>query len=132
MPRTSPYVIRLSSAGLAQLEKRAGRMNLLGVVIEPDAALMSDPVVLAVNVEAMEVRIAPAHGDLYAVMEIGDRLIAAQQKAAPDHRAHTPQNHLELVDANLTWFGHRSFIVSPAPWPWPDSPVSPGILCSRK
>jgi hypothetical protein len=60
MPRTSPYVIRLSSAGLAQLEKRAGRMNLLGVVIEPDAALMSDPVVLAVNVAAIEVRIALA------------------------------------------------------------------------
>jgi hypothetical protein len=35
-------------------------MNLLGVVIEPDAALMSDPVVLAVNVAAIEVRIALA------------------------------------------------------------------------
>ena len=69
---------------------------------EPDAALMSDPVVLAMNMEAIEMRIAPAHGDLNGVMEIGDRLIAAQQNAAPDHRAHAPQNHLELVDANLT------------------------------
>src|SRR6202043_393971 len=85
-----------------------------GVVVEPDAALMSDSVVLAVNVEAIEVRIAPAHGDLDSVMEIGDRLIAAQQNAAPDHRAYATQNHLELVDANLTRFGHRSFILSTA------------------
>ena len=28
MPRTSPYAIRLSSAGLAQLEKRAGQYTL--------------------------------------------------------------------------------------------------------
>ena len=48
------------------------------VVVEPDTALMSDPVVLAVNVEAIEVRIAPPHGDLNGVMEIGDRLITAQ------------------------------------------------------
>jgi hypothetical protein len=49
--------------------------------------------------------------DLNGVMEIGDRLIAAQQNAAPDHRAHAPQNHLELVDANRTRFDHRSFIL---------------------
>src|ERR1035438_6698105 len=98
---------------LTQPESEAGQMNLLGVVVEPDAALMRDPVVLAVNVEAIEVRIAPAHGDLNGVMEISDSLIAAQQNAAPNHRAHAPQNHLELVDANLTRFGHRNFIVSP-------------------
>src|ERR1017187_69097 len=91
---------------------------------------MSDPVVLAVNVEPVQMGIAPAHGNLNGVMEIGDGLIAAQQNAAPDHGAHTPQNHLELVDASLTRFGHRSFIVSPALSPRSDSPVSPGILCS--
>lgn len=66
------------------------------------------------NVEAMEVRIAPAHSDLNGVVEISDSLIAAQQNAAPDHRAHAPQNHLELVGADFTRFGHRSFIVFPA------------------
>jgi hypothetical protein len=90
---------------------------------------MRDPVVLAVNVEAIEVRIAPAHGDLNGVMEIGDRLIAAQQNAAPDHRPYFAQSHLELVDANLNRFGNRSFIVSPAPGP---IRRFPGILCSPR
>src|SRR5262249_38493778 len=104
---------------LTQPESEAGQVNLLGVVVEPDATLMSAPVVLAVNVEAIEVRIAPAHDDLNGVMEIGDRLITAQQNAATDHQAKGQQNDLELVDANLTRFGHRSFILSTAPWPGP-------------
>ena len=45
---------------LPQPKSEAAQGNLLGVVIEPDAALMSDPVVLAVNVAAIEVRIALA------------------------------------------------------------------------
>jgi hypothetical protein len=40
---------------LTQPESEAGQVNRLGGVVEPDAALMSDPVVFAVNVEAIEV-----------------------------------------------------------------------------
>jgi hypothetical protein len=57
-------------------------------------------IVLAVNMEAVQMGIAPPHGELNGIVEIGDRLIAPQQNAPPDHRAHAPQHDLELVDAN--------------------------------
>jgi hypothetical protein len=63
---------------LTQPESEAGQKNLFRIVVKPDATLMSDSVVLAVNMKAMEVEIAPAHGDLDGVMEIGNGLIAAQ------------------------------------------------------
>ena len=49
---------------LTQPEPKVSQKNLFRIVVKPDATLMSDSVVLAVNMNAMEVEIPPAHGDL--------------------------------------------------------------------
>jgi hypothetical protein len=49
----------------------------------------------------MEVEISPAEGDLQRVMEVGQRLIAAHEQAAPDHRTDLPQPDPELVNGWL-------------------------------
>ena len=38
------------------------------------------------NVEQIQMLVAPAEGDLQRVMQIGDRAVAARQQTAPNHR----------------------------------------------
>jgi hypothetical protein len=51
----------------------------------------------------MEVEIGPAEADLQRVMEIGERLLAPELDAAPDHRTDLPQPDTELVDHDLRY-----------------------------
>ena len=72
---------------LARPKWEIGKLNLLGIISEGNAALVRDAIILAVNVKPMEVGIAPAHSDLNDVMEVGNALVTAQQQPPPDHRA---------------------------------------------
>ena len=73
--------------------------NAVGVIGESKAALVRNAVIFAVDVETIQVGIAPTHGDLNGVMEVGDGVLAPQEQPTPDHRADAAQNHLELVNA---------------------------------
>ena len=64
------------------------------VVIEADAAQISDAVVLAVDVEPMQVFPAPVKGNLNVVMELSDGGLTGNQQASPDHRADTGQHEV--------------------------------------
>jgi hypothetical protein len=83
---------------------------------------MCHAIVLAVNIKAVQMGIAPPHGDLKGIMEIGDTLIAEQQNGLPDHRAHAPRNNDELVDANPRRLGHRSLTDPSTPVRFPGFP----------
>lgn len=56
---------------LSQTEAEGGEQNLSRVVTEAGPAQMGDAVVLAVNMEAVEVGIAPAEGELPRGMQVG-------------------------------------------------------------
>jgi hypothetical protein len=63
----------------------------------PEAAFVRNAVIFAVDVKAIQVGIAPTHGDLNGVMEVGDGVVAPQEQSTPDHRADAAQDDLELV-----------------------------------
>src|SRR3954462_15624716 len=53
--------------------------------------------VLAMDAKAVQMKVAPAKGDLESVMQIRQRLIGAQQQPAPDHRADAAQPGMKLI-----------------------------------
>ena len=71
------HVVLIKKA-LTKPQFEVAETDLLRVVVEHHAALVSYAVFLAMNVKAMEMGIAPTHSNLNGVMEIGDALVAAQ------------------------------------------------------
>ncbi len=65
----------------------------------PGAAEATACVILAVNAEAVQVEVVPAHRHLNDTMELRKGCVAAYQDAAPDQRCHVVQDQPELVDA---------------------------------
>ncbi len=63
------------------------------------AAEAATSIVLAMNPEAVQVEVVPAHRHLDDTMELRNGCVAAYQDAAPDHRGDVAQNQPELVDA---------------------------------
>jgi hypothetical protein len=48
-----------------------------------------------VDVEAVEVGVGPAEGNLEGVMEVGERTVAADQEPPPDHGADVADPDME-------------------------------------
>jgi hypothetical protein len=59
------------------------------------------------NTKAIEMLVAPIHGNLNRVMEVGYRLVAAEKQPSPHHGAHISQDDLELVGTSLLGVRHR-------------------------
>ena len=71
-----------------------GKIPALGIIGEIHAADMIPTVVLAMNMEPIQVGIAPADRDLNGVMEVGYRAVATDQQSPPDHGANPLNPHL--------------------------------------
>ncbi len=78
-------------------------MHMLRIVGEAHAADVRDTVVLAMNMELIQVSIAPAHRDLNRVVQISHGAVATDEEAPPDPRANPTEPHLQLV--NDGWLG---------------------------
>jgi len=74
--------------------------DLIGIVGKAAAAKLGDAVGLAVDDALLEMRVAPAEGDLDAGMQLGDSRRIGHQQAAPDHGADPVAPDAELVDSN--------------------------------
>jgi hypothetical protein len=72
---------------------------LIWIVGKGDPAKVGDAVVLAVSDELMEMRVAPAKGDLDGGVQLGDGCVIGDQQAAPDQRADSVEPDAELVDS---------------------------------
>ena len=67
-------------------------------------------IILAENVEMMEVFIAPIEDDLEHEVELGQRGVAAHKESTPNERANASQDDAQLIDVGgwLVWFHEQS------------------------
>jgi hypothetical protein len=76
---------------LAALEAKGAQRNVsrVGTVA---------PIVLAEDVEVMQVLVAPVEEDLEHVMEVCQRRVASDKESTPDERADAAQDNAQLID----------------------------------
>ena len=92
---------------------KGGKKNLFRVVGETDPAIVVNAIVLAMNVELIQVTITPANRNLNCVVEIGDRAVATDKQSAPNHRAYTLERYLQLINMGLFGVWHdTSFLTT--------------------
>ncbi len=99
----------------------------VGVVRKRWSSDPADPVIPAVDAEAMEVGVSPAEGDLDDGMEINQGAVAAHQKPPPDHGADLADPDMELVDLGRGFLGHGLGSV-PEAGTEGQPPFCPGLL----
>src|SRR5512135_2252611 len=80
--------------------------NLACILGEPETTVPADPIISAVDAEAMQVRVAPAEDDLDDVMELGEGAATTDQDPPPDHGADLPDPEMDLVDGRISPIGH--------------------------
>ena len=59
------------------------------VIVKRNTALVSDPVILALNMKAMEMFAPPVEGNLNIGVELGDAGFAGNQQTTPHHRTNS-------------------------------------------
>jgi hypothetical protein len=97
---------------LVDAEFAVAEANLARIGGEADSTASADPVILAVDVEPMEVQVTPVESNLQGVMEVGDGAVRADQQPPPDHRADAPNPGVELTDLDAARFFHNTARVS--------------------
>jgi len=86
---------------LTATETQGAQPNVSGV--SPVA-----PIVLAVEVERVEMLAAPVKDDLEHGMEVRQGGVAAEEKSAPDERTDLVQDDTQLIDTRqFRWLAHR-------------------------
>jgi hypothetical protein len=75
-----------------------GQADLMGVVVEDQAARVADAVLLAAHGEPVQVLPAPAEGDLEDLVQTGDSDRVGDLHLTPDQRADPGQHHPQPVD----------------------------------
>ena len=68
-----------------------------------NTALVSDPVILALNMKAMEMFAPPVEGNLNIGMELGEAGCARNQETPPNQGAHSGEDEAQLIDAGWLW-----------------------------
>jgi hypothetical protein len=92
-----PEVLFVEEA-VTGVECEVRQPHLPWVVREAYAPGATDSVLLAVNVELVEMKVFPPHGDLEDVVKVGDGHVAWHEETSPDHGAHVAQRHFQAVD----------------------------------
>ena len=105
-----------------------GERHVVRVVVKTDAIQITDPIILAMNSEAMQTLAAPVESNLNICMKLGDAGLAQNRPATPDHRANAPKHEAQLVDVGCLWeLDHTTRL----PRPMPTFPTRPHrIECS--
>jgi hypothetical protein len=79
------------------VEPEMGERHLVRIVLKANPSQIGNPVVLAMNAEAMQVLTTPNKGNLNIVMELGDAGLAGKEQSSPDDRADSYQHSAQLV-----------------------------------
>ena len=66
------------------MQPKFKELYLLGIIFEADAAEVSDPIVLAMDAESMQVLSTPGESKLKNPVQLGDTGVAAEQQTPPD------------------------------------------------
>jgi hypothetical protein len=69
----------LVQESFADAQAEVGKLDLIGVVTEPETARVGDAVLAPVDDEAVQVLVAPTQGELEGAVEVGDRGVAADK-----------------------------------------------------
>jgi len=83
------------------MELKISQTHPMGLRGKRDTSAARETVVLATKMEAVQMSVRPAQGDLQGKMEISQRAVTADQQASPDPRVDLAHPHLELVDFNV-------------------------------
>ncbi len=78
-------------------EPEVGKSDLERIVVKPQAAFASDPIVLAMHAKAMQMQVLPTHGGLEHGMQVADARITGDQQSPPNHGRNVAQRDLELI-----------------------------------
>jgi hypothetical protein len=68
-------------------EVELGQANLVGILMKGKSSAPGHTEILAVDTKPVQMEVAPAEGNLEAVVQIRQGLVGAQQQPTPDHRA---------------------------------------------
>jgi hypothetical protein len=93
-------------------ESEVAKADLARIGGESDSTASADPVILAMDVEPVEVQVTPVESNLQDVMEVGDGAVCANQPPPPDHRADAANPGVELIDLDAAGFFHNTTRVS--------------------
>src|SRR5205823_7626887 len=94
----SGYEVVLVAERFPSVQSEMRERQFVRVVIEAHAAQIGNPVILAMNAEAMQVFPAPVKGNLNVSMELSEGDLTGNQQAPPDHRADPRRHEAQLVN----------------------------------
>jgi hypothetical protein len=98
----------LVDEALARAKAEIGQAYLVWIVGEAHPTRVGNTVTLAVDHEAVEVRVGPAEGSLDAGVEVRDGGLTRDQESAPDQRADSVEPDAKLVDSGRVACGHTA------------------------
>ena len=78
-----------------RLEAKVRESDLIGIIGEADAALVSDTILLSVNDKPVQMTICPTHDHLHGFVKCPDGRVMRNQDASPNCWLDVSQNYLE-------------------------------------
>jgi hypothetical protein len=80
-----------------RLEAKVRESDLIGIIGEADAALVSDTILLSVNDKPVQMAICPTHDHLHGFVKCPDGRVMRNQDASPNCWLDVSQDYLELI-----------------------------------
>ena len=80
-----------------RLEAKVRESDLIGIIGEADAALVSDTILLSVNDKLVQMAICSTHDDLHGLVKRPDGRVTRNQDASPNCWLNVSQDYLESI-----------------------------------
>jgi hypothetical protein len=90
-----------------RLEAKVRESDLIGIIGEADAALVSDTILLSVNDKLVQMAICPTHDDLHGFVKCPDGGVTRNQDASPNCWLNVSQDYFELIHSQRQMRVHR-------------------------
>ena len=92
---------------------KSGKKHLFRVVGETNPAIVVNAIVLAMDVEPIQMDITSANSNLNRIMEIGHLAVTTNEQSPPNHRTNPLEPYLQLINMGLPELWHNpSFLAS--------------------
>jgi hypothetical protein len=130
-----PQVI-VGAATRTQPETKVCEAHLVRMVTAADAPQPGSPLLCPVDAALVTVGIRPAHGELQAMMPIGDGMVTADEQTPPDHRTDAESDNGELGDGRFCGVSHGGIFPDLPPelphfFPVSEYAIAPSVLIFR-
>ena len=102
----------LVEKSFTKLEMKIHQADPMGILIEDGSTNVIHAEILAVDPKTVQMRVAPAEGNLERIMKITYCLVGANQKPAPDRRTDGAQPGMALI--NFTELHHAVHVIRSA------------------